>query len=237
MQDDPESVLNRYHLSPRDRRRLINLVQQRGMSVNCTLYRFNRITPLYTLLPLTAFVLGDEFIHEAEAFWGHTDSDPRFRQKLDRFGEFLIERIRQGKIESPLVNEVLTFELATNELRFAQRREILDELKSSSESTTISRRVRLHPLTRLVPFRREPATLLRFLKERRPLPYKLVEGDFWLLLDVLDDELRVRKIDPRLGLVLNAISADDNYLLPDGDVGALLEAGMVVRRRASALEQ
>jgi hypothetical protein len=79
--------------------------------------------------------------------------------------------------------------------------------------------------------------LLRFLKERRPLPYKLVEGDFWLLLDVLDDELRVRKIDPRLGLVLNAISADDNYLLPDEDVGALLEAGMVVRRRATALEQ
>jgi len=44
----PEQVLGRYDLSDRDRRRLIAIVQQRGMLVNCSLYRANRLSPIYS---------------------------------------------------------------------------------------------------------------------------------------------------------------------------------------------
>jgi hypothetical protein len=237
LQSDPESVLGRYQLSPRDRHRLIDLVQQRGMSVNCTLYRFNRITPLYTLLPLTNFVLGESFIHEAEFFWEtFRDSDPRFTQEVDRFGEFLMQRIDGHQIENPFVEEILKFELATNELRFVQRQEILDGPGNGSRRERAAATLHLHPLVRLVPFRHEPAKLLQLLKERRPLPYQLLEGDFWLLLDVLGEELQVRRIDPTLGEILQAISSA-SITLPEEDSEALIEAGMVVWSEANAAEQ
>ena len=227
LQRDPESVLSRYQLSPRDQHRLIDLVQQRGMSVNCTLYRFNRITPLYTLLPLTNFVLGESFIHEAELFWEtFRDSDPRFTQEVDRFGEFLIERIHGQQILNVFAEEIIRFELATNELRFSQREEILSELANGKQHA--GGPLQLHPLVRLVEFQHEPAKLLQLLKERRPEPYQLLEGRFWLLLDVLGEELQVRRIDPQLGQILERIAASGVAPLPEEDAEALIEAGMVV---------
>ncbi|MEP6818339.1 MAG: hypothetical protein ABJA18_02325 [bacterium] len=236
LQRDPESVLSRYQLSTRDQHRLIDLVRQRGMSVNCTLYRFNRITPLYTLLPLTNFVLGESFIHEAELFWEtFRDSDPRFTQEVDRFGEFLIERIHRQEIQNEFAVEIIRFELATNELRFSQREEILNELGNGKRSGR-GVALQLHPLVRLVEFRHEPAKLLQLLKERRPQPYQLLKDRFWLLLDVLGEELQVRRIDPQLGQILERIASSDFTTLPEEDSEALIEAGMVVWSEANALE-
>ncbi len=230
LQKDPEAVLSRYGLSARDQRRLVDLVQQPGMSVNCTLYRFNRITPLYTLLPLTNFVMGEKFISEAELFWNSfTDSDPRFRQEVDRFGDFLFARLRDGRIDNAFLEETLAFELATNELRFAQRGDLLSGLQPAGERKHLAARVAIHPLVRLVPFRHEPAKLLQLLKERRRLPYELPEDEYWLLLDILEDELRVRRIDARVGRTLQAIADNEDLELTAEDVEALLSAGMIVR--------
>ena len=236
LQRDPQSVLSRYELSTRDQHRLIDLVQQRGMSINCTLYRFNRITPLYTLLPLTNFVMGESFIHEAELFWeSFRDSDPRFTQEVDRFGDFLIQRLHRGEIQNEFAEEIICFELATNELRFAQREEILGELGNASLGSGKTRALQLHPLVRLVTFRHEPAKLLRLLKDRRPQPYQLMKDRFWVLLDVLGEELRVRRIEPQLGEILERI-AGSGITLSEEDSEALLEAGMVVRSADQALE-
>lgn len=230
LQRDPSAVLGRYDLSSRDQRRLVDLVRQRGMSVNCTLYRFNRITPLYTLLPLTNFVLGERFISEAELFWNSfTDSDPRFRQEIDRFGEFLGQRLQDGQLENELLAEVLGYELAANELKFSQRQQILAELSQRGTEMSLRAPLQIHPLVRLVLFQHEPTELLRLLKERSPVPATLAEGEYWVLLDVLNDELQARKIDPHVGRLLGAISAGEDTDLTEEDVEALLEERMIVR--------
>src|SRR6266571_1465309 len=132
MRTHPEDVLRCYDLTPREQHRLVEVVCQRGMSTNCTLYRANRITPLYTLLPLTCFVLGDDLKHETELFWeSYRDTDLQFKQEIDRFAELLMRRVRAKQIENPFLQEVLEFEIAVNELRFLPRRQIANEFIGS----------------------------------------------------------------------------------------------------------
>jgi hypothetical protein len=65
----PDDVMAGYELSPRERTRLVEAVWQRGMSTNCSLYRSNRVTPLYTMLNATCRSLGDQFAPLLDAFW------------------------------------------------------------------------------------------------------------------------------------------------------------------------
>jgi hypothetical protein len=43
---NPTSLSNRYCLTNLEFRRLVDMVNQRGMVCNCTLYRANRLAPL-----------------------------------------------------------------------------------------------------------------------------------------------------------------------------------------------
>src|ERR1051326_2171080 len=65
--ESPEEVLGRYDLSERDRRRLVEVVQQPGMFVNCSLYRANRLSPIYNLVPRTCFLLGDALVADRKS--------------------------------------------------------------------------------------------------------------------------------------------------------------------------
>ena len=43
---DPQELMRRYDLSAREHRRLVDMVNQPGMALNCMLYRSNRLAPL-----------------------------------------------------------------------------------------------------------------------------------------------------------------------------------------------
>src|SRR5439155_20830181 len=49
---DPAAALAPYDLDAREHRRLADIVWQRGMDANCTLYRATRITGLNAVAPL-----------------------------------------------------------------------------------------------------------------------------------------------------------------------------------------
>jgi len=66
---NPQDTLAGYQLSARERTRLMEVVWQRGMSTNCTLYRSNRVTPIYTLLNFTCRALGDQLAAVLDEFW------------------------------------------------------------------------------------------------------------------------------------------------------------------------
>jgi hypothetical protein len=160
MRERPEEVLARYELTPREARRLTSVVWQRGMSVNCTLYRVNRVTPVYSMLPLTCFLLGDALLPELETFWAEfTDTDLQYKTEIQRFAAFLHRRIEQGHVDMPCLAEVLEFELAVNELRFTSRRRILEDLDRSSIGD-VRRAWRAHPLVRVLSFRHDPTVVL-----------------------------------------------------------------------------
>ncbi|HYP23693.1 MAG TPA: hypothetical protein VEV43_08975 [Actinomycetota bacterium] len=166
------AVLDGYDLDDRDRRRLRTVVSQRGMSTACTLYRVNRITPIFTLLPLTCFLLGDDLIGEAEAFWQETvATDLQFSPEASRFAAFVRQRIEEGAVDNPYVEEVMELELALNRVNFAGRAE-------RGET-----RVR---------FRHDPEALLGPLSRRQLPPEPPAEGEFWVVVDASGPEVELR---------------------------------------------
>lgn len=215
--ESPEKVLGRYDLSDRDRRRLVEVVQQPGMLVNCSLYRANRLSPIYNLIPHTCFLLGNALLDEATEFWkGFKETRMQFHEEVQRFGEFLRGRVEMGFVQNPMLLEVLEYELALNEFRYNPR------LK-----TVAGERVQLHPLVRVVLFKHEPKRLLEFLDERRPPPYDLAEGEFWLLLDGKSEDVEIKLIDPSVGRLLKAIDAGTATSMSADDIEVLMEAGLI----------
>src|ERR1700749_2449911 len=63
-------ALSDFDLSPRELSRLVAVVrQQKGMSACCSLYRMNRVTPLYAQLSNSCALLGDRLSARVEEFW------------------------------------------------------------------------------------------------------------------------------------------------------------------------
>lgn len=224
----PEQVLGRYDLSDRDRRRLIAIVQQRGMVVNCSLYRANRLSPIVNLIPHTCFLLGDKLLDEATEFWkDFKETRLQFHEEVKQFGEFLRRRLESGSLDNPVLAEVLEYELALNEFRYIARLEVLARLELSKTVARERARIHLHPLIRVLLFRHEPRRLLELLDERQPPPYELTEGEFWLLLDGKGEDVEIKLIDPGVGRLLKAIESGTAQSLSADDIEALIEADLL----------
>ncbi len=225
----PEEVLGRYDLTERDRKRLVEVVQQPGMLVNCSLYRANRLSPIYNLVPHTCFLLGNALLDEATEFWkDFSETRLQFHDEVKQFGDFLRRRLETGSLQNPMLAEVIDYELALNEFRYTPRLDVLARLELNTTIASESKGVQLHPLIRVLLFRHEPRRLLEFLEERRPPPYDLAEGEFWLLLDGKGEEVEIKLIDPGVGLLLKAIEAGTSPPLSAEDVEVLMDAGLIV---------
>ena len=228
--ESPEEVLGRYDLSDRDRRRLIEVVQQPGMLVNCSLYRANRLSPIYNLVPHTCFLLGNALVDEATEFWkDFKETRLQFHEEVKRFADFLRRRVEMGFLQNPMLVEVLEYELALNEFRYTPRLDVLARLElNKTVASSESKRVQLHPLIRVLLFRHEPRRLLEFLDERRPPPYELAEGEFWVLLDGRGEEVETKLIDPYVGRLLKTIEVGTALSLSADDIEVLTEAGLTI---------
>ncbi|SEW06967.1 hypothetical protein [Chitinophaga arvensicola] len=181
LRHDPAAILSRYDLTSRERVRLQAVVRQKGMSVSCTLYRVNRITPIYTMLPYTCFLLGPQLIPLVEAFWAIDNrSDLQFKREITIFGEFILGKLMVGDIENPYLREITTMELAMNELKFLPRALLLEEETPEDG---------LHPLVRLVRFDHPPEALLTALAGMQLPDRDLPTGEYWLMLDQREEEL------------------------------------------------
>jgi hypothetical protein len=228
--ESPDEVFKRYDLSDRDRRRLLAVVQQPGMEVNCALYRVNRLSPIYSLMPHTCFLLGDRLISEAIKFWESFDETRlQLNEEAERFGTFLLDRIEHSPNRNPLLADVIRYELILNEFRFTQRAEVLSRLQRDAVAANRSDRIGLHPLIRVLLLHEDPKPLLRFLEDRQPLPYELAEGEFWLLLDAKAEELEARQIEAGLGRLLQALQAGIDLSLSTEDIETLVESGVAIR--------
>lgn len=168
-----ETILGEYDLDDRDRRRLRGIVAQPGMATNCSVYRMNRITPIFTMLPMTCLLLGDALIEEAEHFWRATEgTDLQFRPETERFVSFLRERVATGMIDEPYLDEVMDLEVAVNRISLATR----------GEPDAVAR----------IRFRHDPVALLGPLTERRLPDVPPPEGDFYVVVDASGPEPELR---------------------------------------------
>jgi hypothetical protein len=191
---DSDATLARYELSARERRRLAAVVWQRGMSTNCSLYRSNRVTPIYTLLHYTCLCLGAQFATLIDQFWEAKDyQDGQFQSEVERFGVFLGQRISAGVVASPFAGELLAFELARNALEFGARKEVLRTL-ARLPPLDADTPCRLHPLARLVRFRHDPALLLGAAARGTMPPSDLPVVEALVVLSVVDGALTIMQL-------------------------------------------
>lgn len=108
-----------FDLTEKEKRRLHSVVRQKGISACCSLYRMNRVTPVYSQLSNTCTLLGDELIPLVEEFWQvlHAPS-LQFREEVLEFGRFLQDKINKGIIRIPYLREILQLEMTMNELSY-----------------------------------------------------------------------------------------------------------------------
>lgn len=149
---DPAAALAAYDLDAREAKRLAAVVWQRGMSANCTVYRATRLTPLYTLLPLTFAALGDAMTRELDDYWRAAPRmDVHFDIEIGRFGAHLAQRLRAGLVAfahpGDAVADLLAIEVAQETLRLSA---------AGSSSAPVVLRVGYDPLDLFAAARRAP---------------------------------------------------------------------------------
>ena len=82
----PDTLWQRYNLSGIEHRRLVDMVNNPGMSVNCTLYRANRFAPILLHLPELSHALGGELRALLEEYWDESPhTDVNFLIECERF--------------------------------------------------------------------------------------------------------------------------------------------------------
>lgn len=102
-----------YELTERERRRLLAMMADEGMAVNCTLYRVNRFVPLRSTLPLTLLHLGTLAEAELSAYWTEfADAELQYRTEATRFAGWLRRRCERGELPAGPYIDALGFELA-----------------------------------------------------------------------------------------------------------------------------
>ena len=226
----PEEVLANYELSARERARLCDVVWQRGMSTNCSLYRANRVTPLYMLLTYTCRSLGDQFRSLLDEFWdAKIYRDGQFSSEVERFAAFLRKRIADGIVSSPFTAELLEFELKLNSLRSAPRKQLLREVKTLPAPGPDTP-CRIHPLARLVRFHHDPDALLDAAERNVIASAKIPRRESLLALSLVDGEVRVIQLPDD---IRRALDDDGQFLesLTPQLAPALADAGLLVERR------
>ena len=213
--ENPGILSDRYELTPKEFNRLHSVIRQKGMATNCTLYRINRVTPLYTLMPYTCKLLGDDLLPLLVAFWEmHGRTNLQFKDEVMLFAEYLQLSILKGVVRIPFLEEVLDFESKINELRY-QKVEVAAEEAAGAYT--------LNPVIRVVPFRHAPQALFDLLTSDEPLKqsFDIQTGEYYLLLEQNGDEIEMKVISAELGFILTNIR---NYKeLPR----ELIETGLV----------
>jgi len=161
-----------YDLTSREESRLAAMVRDRLMGTNCVLYRVNRVTPIYVFFPMTCQVLGGDLRRELDAFWSvHRATDLQYLPETSRFVRFLKNRLHAGALRNEFVEEIVDYEAAATELRFAKRTD---------------------SLVRHIRFSHDPAQLLDLLSKSNDFPPSLPRGEYWVTLVAKGEELEVR---------------------------------------------
>lgn len=220
---EPGAVFSAYDLTDREHRRLVDAAAQPGMSVNCTLYRINRITPLYTLMPMTSLVLGDRLLSEAVEFWNQSTTDLQFGPEIKRFAAYLEARVAGGALVSPCLLDVVALELASNALQTLPRRLILSALSEATDGP-----LAVHPLVRVIRFAHDVVALLADLSERRAPGRSVAEVESYLLVDYRREAPDLVPLEVDLGRALYTAATDGPNRLAAEQVDVLRRLGLLV---------
>lgn len=110
---NPSELRERYNLSNREYERLVAMVNQRGMALNCMLYRANRLAPLVLNLPAFCRALGPRLgplLTEYSTL--HPNTNVHFYKECERFCSFILNKIGDGYDLEPSVRAIFDQEFS-----------------------------------------------------------------------------------------------------------------------------
>jgi hypothetical protein len=179
LREGKTEVLADYDMTLREKQRLETMVHDEAMSVNCSLYRVNRLIPVYSVLPHSCRLLGDRLMDELDAFWtASRHATLQYRWESWRFGLWLEERIATRRLPAGPVEDAIRLEMA-----------IFDVQAATRDGKSASRR-------RVVLLRYDPDELLDPAIPAEDLQ-PLASG-VTVLIDATGKQLSVRRIDDAL---------------------------------------
>jgi hypothetical protein len=226
--DEGAAALAGYDLTPLEVQRLLSAADQRGMRMNCMLYRNGRLSPLVSQLPGTFHVLGFRLREVAEAFWVENPRVPRgVPGEMRRFAAFLRRRMAQGALEDSLLAEVLDWEMETYELALLPPERTRQSVADAAARARPDAPLRPHPLVGVARFTREPFAVVRALAEKRPLPYDHAEpGEYHVLVDFRGERRALAPLDAPVAAAFRALRAGQP-LAPES-AAPLVEQGLAI---------
>jgi len=134
-------------LTRRERARLLAFSRDPGMAVNTILYRANRLSPIYNVLPRTCDALGDALGALVHAYWSsRAIEDLQWASEAARFAAFLRREAAHVLMASPGLSSLLAYELARYELAMLPCRAIRARVAAPGDRGV------LHPLVRVIRF-------------------------------------------------------------------------------------
>jgi hypothetical protein len=226
--DEGASVLAGYDLTPIEVERLLSAADQRGMRMNCMLYRNGRLSPLVSQLPGTFHVLGYKLREVAEAFWVENPKVPRgVPGEMRRFAAFLRRRIAEGLLTEPLLPEVLEYEMETYELALLPPERTKADVAEAAAAARPDAPLRPHPLVGVARFTREPFAVVDALRQKRPLPYDdFATGEYHVLVDFRGERRGLAPLDAGTAAAFRALRA--GQALPPESAAPLVEQGLAI---------
>ena len=97
VRSDPDLLKERYRLSDREHERLVGLANHAGMTLNCMLYRANRLAPLAMNLGGLCRALGSRLGPLLTEYTGlYPNTNVHFYRECDRFCCFIEDKLRNG---------------------------------------------------------------------------------------------------------------------------------------------
>jgi hypothetical protein len=225
---DAGEALAAYALTPLERERLASAAAQRGMRLNCMLYRSNRLGPLAAQLPGTFHLLGHSLRAVAQGFWDEHPAFPRsMPAEVRRFADWLRGGGAGTLPPEPLLPEVLEWEMETYELALLPPERTRAEVADAAARVRADMPLRPHPLVGVARFSRDPSVLVPALAEKRPLPYDdAAPGEYHRLVDFRGERRALTPLDIDTAAAFRALRA--GAALSPAGAAALVERGLAI---------
>ena len=170
-----------YSLTGAEQDRLLAVVSQRGMSVNCTLARANRFAPIADAFPLTCSLLKPHLRGLLDELWSvHRPGNYQLAGEAGAFALFLREKLAQGEFDHEYADEVFRYESAVWDL--------IQTLRHSASATEPEVTTEQSTTVR---FTHDPRILVDRLERDQPPPSGLPAGDYFVRLTLRGDTLDV----------------------------------------------
>ena len=122
LREGDADVLAAYDLTPRERDRILDIVRQPGISVNCSLSRGNRLEVIAEAFPMTCTLLQPVLRRLVDELWTeHQPTNYQLAGEEIAFASLVHDKIARNELTIEYLHEILEYELACLELAGKRR--------------------------------------------------------------------------------------------------------------------